>query len=240
MPEAPEEKNPERIPERKNPPFQSLSFTLAEEPRGRSVVRMARRDDGMYSLHVEQGSGGNPKVRFTRMVPQGTAQQLKDALQNAGVFDWKPEYGNVAGRPAMRWTFNLVFKEGVFSMASAGGNDAPPSFGVLMEQLYRLDLPRPEEGVANAAQAGGAWLPGMDFSKLEGLLPEGGLEGFSLEEFQRMFAEASANPAEFSERLRSEFRSLPPDEREELLDALAAMGMASRAWWENFLGGAGL
>ncbi|WP_283169785.1 hypothetical protein [Curtanaerobium respiraculi] len=224
--------------DRANPPFYSLAFTLVEAVRGRSVFRMVQQGDGLYSLHVEQGSGGNPKVNFTREVPQETAQHLKDALQEAGVFGWDGSYGAAPGRPTMRWTLNVVFKKDVFSLSSGGGSDVPAAFGAMMEQFYRLDLPRPEEdATGRGPQAGASWLPGMDFSKLSSLLPEGGLDGFALEEMQRAFQEAAADPAAFTRRMQAEFRSMPPAQQAELLDALEAMGMASRGWWENFLGG---
>ena len=222
---------------RKNPPFQSLAFTLVEEVRGRSLFRMSRQEDGTYELHVEQGSGGNPTVDFTRIVPQESAQRLKDGLQEAGVFGWEESYGSLDGFPVIRWNLNVVFKEGVFSFASHGGSDIPAGFDDMMEQYYRLDLPRKEEPSTQTQPMGAFSLPGMDFSKLSEMMPEGGMDGFALEEMQQVFTEAATNPAAFSERIRSEFRQMPPDEQNQLLDALSSTGLASRQWWENFFRG---
>lgn len=225
---------------RANPPFQSLAFTLVEAVRGRSVIRMSRRDDGTYRLHVEQGSGGNPRVDFTREVPQETAQRLKDALQDAGVFAWEESYGDIPGLPTMKWTFNVVFKTDVFSVASRGGSDVPAGFDAMMEQFYRLDLPRPEEDSAPVASPATMPFGGMDFSKLADMMHEGGLPDFARGEMADMLSEAASNPAAFQQRMQSEFRAMPHDQREQLLDTLASLGMASRAWWENFFNGGAL
>jgi hypothetical protein len=49
--------------------------------------------------------------------------------------------------------------------------------------------------------------------------------------------QARSDPYALQARMRDEFKHLPPDEQEKLLDALASAGGASRAWWERFLRG---
>ena len=64
-----------------------------------------------------------------------------------------------------------------------------------------------------------------------------GLEGLDASEMTRLLDEARTNPYALQQRMRDEFRHMPADEQERMLDALAASGMASRAWWERFLRG---
>lgn len=132
-------------------PFDSFSFTLIEDKRPRSAFRMAVQQDGTYELHVEKGSASNPSSQFTRTIPRESAQKLKDALDAIGVFGWEEAYGNRAGAPARRWNITTVFKEGVFTVASKGRSETPAGFDSMLEELYRLDFPRP---VAQAKQAG--------------------------------------------------------------------------------------
>lgn len=56
------------------------------------------------------------------------------------------------------------------------------------------------------------------------------------EEAARLFAEMQRNPEVMKRKLREEFRHLSPEEKNGMLDALAKMGFASRAWWERFFG----
>lgn len=136
-------------------PFHSLLFTLIEGTRPRAALRMTRLEDDQYELHVERGSAANPTSQFTRTVPRETAQRLKDALQEIGVFGWDEAYGNAPGLTARRWTISTVFKEGVFSVASKGGSDVPVGFELMLEEFYKLDFPRPNGGGSsgNASQS---------------------------------------------------------------------------------------
>ncbi len=85
--------------------------------------------------------------------------------------------------------------------------------------------------------AGGAGLPeGLD--GLEGLGGLGSLDPAAIDprEASNLFAEMQRNPEAMQKRLRDEFRHLSPDEQSRMLDALAGLGLASRAWWERFFG----
>ena len=135
-------------------PFHSFSFTLVEGKRPRAAFRMRATDEGLFELHVEKGSVANPVSQFTRSVPVEVAQRLKDGLQEAGVFGWGESYGNDPSREMRRWTLNLVFKEGVFSIAAKGGNDVPPGFDQLLDELHKLDFPRPSSGGGQVGAAG--------------------------------------------------------------------------------------
>ena len=157
-------------------PFHSLSFMLVEGRHPRAALRMSEADGGMYELHVEKGSAANPISQFTRMVPLEVAQRLKDALQLAGVFGWEESYGNLPSREARRWTLSVVFKEGVFSLASRGGNDTPAGFEVLLGELYKLDFPRPaSSGARVGADAAATSRAGM--GSMLGALGSMGLGG---------------------------------------------------------------
>ena len=251
------------MPEEANLPFHSFSFTLIEDRRPRLAFRMESITPDLYELHVEKGSAAKPSSQFTRSIPLESAQRFKDSLQSIGVFGWAESYGNVEGRSPRRWSVNTVFKEGVFSVASKGGSETPPGFDDMLEELYRLDFPRPAEqanrsgargfGTAlgtsgvrgfGALSAGdlGAYSSlgsagGMDFSQMAELFGQGAFSGFDVSEMNELLSEAQRNPKLLQERMREEFRHLSPDEQNQMLDALAATGMASRAWWENFLRG---
>lgn len=86
--------------------------------------------------------------------------------------------------------------------------------------------------------AGGAGLPeGLD--GLEGLEGLGDFDPAAIDpqEAAKLFAEMQRNPEAMQKRLRDEFRHLSPDEQGRMLDALAGLGLASRAWWERFFRG---
>ena len=286
--------------DQKSLPFQSFAFTLIEDRRPRAAFRMTAADGGMYELHVEKGSAANPVSKFTRTVPLDVARRLKDALQDIGVFSWAEEYGNASGGVSRRWTVNTVFKEGVFSVASKGGSEVPPGFDAMLEELYRLDFPRPAggSGVGHAASGSGSGagaggiggsgvgaegfgdfagmlgasgmggigglsagdlgaynaarglsgsldalgkfggnVGGVDFSQLVDMMKNKGVDGLDSSEMGKLLGEAGSNPEAFQRRMREEFRHMSPEEQNRLLDALAATGAASRAWWERFLRG---
>ena len=256
-------------------PFHSLSFTLVEGASARAALRMARREDGMYDLHVERGSAVNPSSQFTRAVPIETAQSLNDALQRAGVFGWDESYGDDPSATARRWVLSIVFREDVFTLSSRGGSAVPTGFGELLEELYRLDFPRPDarnsarlgasgglgDSDASAQQGAGfgavsnlmgslgmggvgnmsagdlgaygamgkGGFGGVDFSELANMMQDG--------QMADLFAEMQSNPRAFEQRMKDEFAHMSPAEQNQLLDQLAATGMASRAWWERFLRG---
>lgn len=249
-------------------PFQSFSFTLIEDKRLRAAFRMSAVDEGEYELHVEKGSASNPTTQFTRCVPVESAQRLKDALQSIGVFGWEESYEPGPARGARRWTVGTVFKEGVFSVSSRGYDIVPAGFDAMLEELYKLDFPRPAASRAGAGQAprgvgsainamglgglgslGGmsagdmgafaasGGLPGMDAAGLSDMLGKIDGAGMDSQELSRLLSDAQGNPQALQQRMREEFRHMPHDEQERLLDQLASMGMASRAWWERFLRG---
>lgn len=230
-------------------PFETFSFTLIEDKRPRKALRMKALDEGFYELHFEKGSAANPISQFTRQVPLASAQKLKDALQEAGVFGWEESYGDVSAPGQMRWSVSTVFKAGVFSVASKGGSDTPQGFEALLEELYRLDFPRPESSPGTGRSAGALGIGGEfaqfmggagsdgGFGQLSDLMNGAGMQGLDASEMMRLLEEARANPQALQQRMRDEFKHLPHDEQERMLDALASSGMASRAWWERFLRG---
>jgi hypothetical protein len=69
---------------------------------------------------------------------------------------------------------------------------------------------------------------------MESAFRESGLDSSDM---GSMLSEMHNNPAAFQQRMRDEFRHMPPDEQERMLDSLASTGIASRAWWERYLRG---
>ena len=160
-------------------PFHSFSFTLVDERRPRAALRMTSVDEGMYELHVEKGSAANPSSQFTRKVPCEVAQRLKDSLQEIGVFGWAETYGNAEGLPGRRWTLNTVFKQDVFAVSSKGGSQVPGGFDQMLEELYRLDFPRPAEPVNDSAPRGMGSVIGASGMRGIGSLSAGDLGAYS-------------------------------------------------------------
>ncbi len=220
-------------------PFASFSFTLVEDRRPRTALRLSAGERGMYELHVEKGSASNPISQFTRQVPNEVAQRLKDSLQDIGVFSWNESYGDSTAPGQRRWSVTTVFKEDVFSVASRGGSDTPSGFDQMLEELYRLDFPRPNAPKASPVQADSRHFDGTgaSFSQMADLIKNGGLGGVDPSELLSVLEQARSDPYALQARMRDEFKHLSPDEQEKLLDALASAGGASRSWWENFLRG---
>ena len=160
-------------------PFHSLSFTLVDERRPRAALRMVSVEGGMYELHVEKGSAANPTSQFTRKVPCEVAQRLKDSLQEIGVFGWAETYGNAEGLPGRRWTLNTVFKQDVFTVSSKGGSQVPDGFDRMLEELYRLDFPRPAEPAREGAPRGMGSVIGASGMRGIGSLSAGDLGAYS-------------------------------------------------------------
>lgn len=212
------------MPEDRTLPFHSFTFTLIADKRPRAALRMKALDEGMYELHVEKGSASNPTSQFTRKVPLDVAQRLKDALQEIGVFGWDESYGDASAPGSRRWTVSTVFKQGVFSVASKGGSDAPVGFDAMLEELYRLDFPRPDERGASSRPAGTgrATMPVMPTSMgdLAAFMSQGGFPDLDSDELRQ--------------RMRDEVRRMGPAERKQLIDMLVQSGMGSREFWEDF------
>ena len=241
-------------------PFHSFTFTLVADKRPRTAFRMKALEGGMYELHVEKGSASNPTSQFTREVPADVAQRLKDALQEIGVFGWDESYGDAAAPGARRWSVNTVFKEGVFSVASKGGSDAPAGFDAMLEELYRLDFPRPDAGKISAAPKQGVGigtalnsLGSLGFGNFGGMsagdlgaygaVGKGGVGDFDFSKLGEMFSsggmadmlsEMQGNPQAMQQRMKDEFQRMGPAERKRLIDMLVQSGMGTRKFWEDF------
>ena len=213
-------------------PFHSFTFTLLENKRPRKSFRMTVVDDGLYELHVQQGSATNPSSQFTRKVPLEAAERLRDTLQSAGAFGWEASYGDETAPGSRRWSIAIVFKEGVFSVESKGGSDVPSGFDDLLEELYRMDFPRPVERRASgsASQLPTSIGDAAAFaSQLGGSLP-----GFDPTEMRRLLAQAGSNPEALARQMKDEVRHMSPAERDQLIDLLVQTGMGTRAFWEDF------
>lgn len=247
-------------------PFHSFTFTLVADRRPRAMLRMAVQEgeSEMYELHVERGSASNPSSQFTRSVPLDVAVRLRDVMQESGVYSWEESYGDASAPGTRRWNLNVVFKKDVFTVTSRGGSDAPAGFDLLLEELYRLDFPRPEASASSASadkRGGGlgaalnsmgslgfGGVGGMSAGDLGayGAMGKGGPGDFDFSqlselassgELSSLFADMKADPQAMQRRLKEEFRHMSPDEQSRMLDLLASTGMGSRAWWERFLRG---
>lgn len=222
-------------------PFQKFFFSCTDRVNGRVMVSLDQTDDDAFELHVEKGPVGQLTCDFTRTVARKSAEVLRDALAEAGVFGWDEDYPDDADPGGRRWSLWIVFEEGVYAQQSGGGSSVPAGFDDLLEALYRLDLPRPgaddAPGLARSAGAAGTSGGGAGLAALFAGGPEGGPDASMLEEMQRTMAELQANPGQFQRQIKEEFATLPRDQQEQMLDMLAATGMATRDWWERFLRG---
>jgi hypothetical protein len=205
------------------PPFHSFSFTLVENKRPRQSLRLVIAEDDLYELKVQKGSAANPSSQFTRKIPLEVVERFRDALQNIGVFNWEESYSDTSAPGSRRWTVSTVFQEGVFSVESKGGSDVPRGFDELLEELYRLDFPRPAKPRAEATPV----MP-TSIGDLAAFASKEGLPGFS--------DLANLNSAELQQRMKEEFRHMSPDEQNQLIDMLVQMGAGTRDYWERFFG----
>ena len=245
-------------------PFHSFTFTLIADRKPRAMLRLRALENGMYELHVERGSASNPTSQFTREVPLDVAQRLRDALQDIGVFGWDESYGDTTAPGSRSWSVSTVFKEGVFAVSSKGGSDAPTGFDAMLEELYRLDFPRPDakkDPVANAGRGAGLGaalnsMGSMGFSGMGAMsagdigaysaMGRGGFgdmdfsklgEMFAGGEMSDMLADLQRDPQAMERRMKEEFRHMSPDEQNRMIDMLVSSGMGSREFWERFFRG---
>lgn len=219
-------------------PFQKLVFTCTDRANGRVLFSMKQLDVDSYELHAEKGPASQLIADFTRTVPRKTAESLRDALAEAGVFGWDETYPDNLAPGSRRWNLRIVFEEGVFTQEASGGSSVPDGFDALLEALYQLDLPRPGADDAPGITAPAASFPGMpDLGSLFAGAPEGGPDTAMLSQMQQALAELQSNPGLFQQQLKEEFRSLPREQQDQMLDMLASTGMATRDWWERFLRG---
>ncbi len=223
-----------------NAPFDRFTFTCTDRVNGRVLFWMHRLQDDSYELHAEKGPSGQLMAEFTRTVPLKTAEALRDELSEAGVFGWDESYPDDAAPGSRRWNMTIVFQEGVYTQTCSGGSSVPDGFDALMEALYKLDLPRPGADDAPGISTP-PMMPGMpggfDLSALFSGGPAGGPDASMLAEMQQTMAEMQAHPERFQQQIKEEFRSLPLEQQEGMLDMLASTGMAPREWWEKFLRG---
>lgn len=253
--------NSEESKQAPKPPFQALSFSFNDRAHGRMVVRMKYLDEaaraasseealeGEYRLHVEQGPAERTTTQFTRGASMAQARELCEKLLDAGVFSWEESYGDDPQAGMSRWMLRIVFQPGVFEIDVKGGSAYPLGYDAMMEAFYDLGLPRPASDEAATAnpfasafgEGAGAGLP-FNAQSMAGFMDVfGGADGpfgnVDLSELQSVMADMQQNPQRMQELLRSEFRSMPADQQNALLDLLSATGMATREWWERFLRG---
>lgn len=243
-------------------PFLALSFSFNDRAHGRMAVRMSYLDeeartqaqDSMrdcdYQLHVEAGPAERTTTDFTKSATLSQARTLVERLLDAGVFSWEESYPDDPQAGTARWMLGVVFDPGVFEIRSRGGSAYPQGYDAMMEAFYELGLPRPErdepaenhgflgvpfgESAVSGAPFGVQAMQGF-LKALEGMGE--GVGGFGMSDIQRIMADMQADPQRMQEMLRSEFRSMPADQQNAMIDLLASTGFATRAWWERFFRG---
>ena len=100
----------------------------------------------------------------------------------------------------------------------------------MLEELYRLDFPRPEASrVGGAAAAPEGAFGGLSPAALSDMLGSG--------EAREMLDQLQRNPQAMQQRMKDEFRRMSPDEQRQLIDMLSASGMGDRDFWERFFRG---
>lgn len=239
-------------------PFERFSFTLVANRRPRAHIRLAINDDGTYELHVEKGSASHPTSQFTRVVPRSTADRLNDGLQIIGVPSWEESYGDTTAPGSMRWNLNIVYKTDVFSQASKGGSDTPEGFSDLLEELYHLDFPRPDDASSSASHMSGAF--GGDIRSALGMATSGatgefgnatglggmfgaagasGIDLSKLSEFLPEGAEGALDPEEL-EQFAKEMQHNPQALQERMRDEYAHMTPEERSRLLDGLAGLGI
>ena len=219
--------------EQKKPPFSSFSFSMTDRTIGRRVLRMKYlADSDAYELFVESGKAADPETTFTRTVPRSVAESLRDTLAGLDAFNWEPEYGDTRAPGTRRWNMAIVFEQDVFSVQSLGGSDVPDGFDALLEALYQMDLPRPAVVGAPPVQN---TMGVPDLGDLMKNMPEGGFDIQMLQQMQETLTMMQNDPAAFTAQIREEFKMLPREQQDAMLDMLAASGMGTRDWWERFL-----
>ena len=223
----------------KKPPFHSFTFSLSDRAIGRRLLRLSyRAETDDYELHVESGSQAVPETEFTRSASRTQAEILRDTLAALDAFSWEGEYDDSTAPGTRRWNVGIVFEKDVFSVQSFGGSTVPAGFDELLEALYQLDMPRPERAQTPAAAnpfAGMAGMAGGAGPDLSSILPPDA-DSFVIGEMQQAMAELQNNPERFAAQLKEEFRHLPPEMQNNLLDMLAASGMGDRDYWRRFFG----
>lgn len=201
-------------------PFQSLSFSLLENRRPRTAFKMrACSGDApeYYELVIQKGSATNPSSQVKRQVPLTAAVALRDGLQRLGVFGWEGSYGDETAPGSRRWSLSIVFQEGVFSLESKGGSDAPTGFDGFLEELYRLDFPRPTE--AKPAPSSGVGAATRDAMGALGIGSIGAMNAGDL----GAYGATKGVEGDFS-YLKSLFRGAPSPEGSGGLEGLGALG----------------
>lgn len=235
------------------PPFKAFSFSFNDRAHGRMVVRMryldaeeAAEHGGVPCFRMKMESGPAERVTesATKTITLDRARAFAEELLDIGVFSWEESYPDDEQEGMSRWMLHMVFEPGVFEVRSSGGSAYPQGYDEMMESLYRLGLPRPEsrEAGTRAMRFGGlgamsdASSP-FDEEAMEGFLKSLDTSGFGGEDMMQAMRDAQLNPLRMQEVLRMQFQDLPREQQDAMLDMLASMGFASRAWWERFLRG---
>lgn len=204
-----------------------------------------------FNFHYEVGAAGRDQSDDIALAFE-QVQQLQDDLVKAGVYLWDPSYNDAEGAAPSRWNLTIVLQKDVFTQTSRGGSDYPEGFADMIEAFHRIGLPdssrtRTQQSQSTPFNPMGAGFdpssfnpnnfnPNDMFAAMQSMLQSGAPQQ-AMQQMQEAMNQLRDNPQAFQERLRSEFRSLSPEQQNELLNMLGSTGMVSREWWENFFRG---
>lgn len=146
-------------------PFYSFRFSIIEGRQPRSLMTLTApaesEDASFYKLSITKGSASNPLSSIKREVPLDVVNALRDALQSLGVFSWEEAYGDSSAPGSRRWDMTIVFQKDVFLITAKGGSDVPPHFDEFLEELYRMDFPRPAASRVEGGEGAGTRVGNM-------------------------------------------------------------------------------
>ncbi len=127
------------------PPFCSMYFQFLRTGESAITTKIALVDEDKYLVEHATRKGGRPSLLAKRHIFWPRIMQFRDRCQEIGVFSWSGIYDGIDNEsPVSRWSFRLIFEEGVFSIEAQGKSEVPHGFDEFLEELYQLDLPRPK------------------------------------------------------------------------------------------------
>ena len=237
-------------------PFKALAFSFTDRAHGRMTVRMKyvpeqdrkpENGDDSYLVHIEQGPAERTVVKLDKGASVASASALCTQMLEAGVFSWDEVYGDDVTVGPSRWMLNMILEPDVFEVHVRGGSMYPCGFDAMMEGFYALGLPRPadlEPSKAGFPSEGFGALGAMGMfnptamqgmmAQMQKMLGQPGAPDIDWEQMQMVMRDMQSDPARMQDLIRSEFRSMPADQRNAMLDMLASTGFGSRDWWERF------
>lgn len=156
-------------------PFYSLYIQFLRRGESATTTKITLIDNQNYLVEHSMRRGGRPVPLAKRQISWSRIAEFRDRCQEIGVFSWSGTYDkDVKDSDIMRWSFRLVFEENVFSIEAQGKSEVPSGFDELLEELYKLDLPRPQSKSSSDSDYGEGSLNDISSAPLFGKLSDGG------------------------------------------------------------------